>query len=92
MELIEGLLGLILLAVLFSVGFGIILFPIYFDISFRNEYGGFPLSHGFAAAQLVGIMVAVGESSSKETWKMALAVLFTIIVTIIAMVRTASRV
>ncbi len=92
MELIEGLFGLVLLAVIVAIGIGIVVFPIYFDISFHDETGEFPLCHGFAVLQLIGIIAAVGDSSSKETGKMVLAILFTIIVTIIAMIRTANRV
>ena len=92
MELIEGLLGLALLCVLIAVGIGIVIFPIYFDLGFHEENGEFPLCHGFAILQLIGIMIAIGESSTKVTGKMVLAIIFTIIVTIIAMIRTANRV
>ena len=92
MDLIMALLGLILLAVLFAVGICIIIFPIYFDISFHDENGEYPLCHGFAVLQLLGIMAVMGESSSGSTGKMVLAIIFTIVITIIAMIRVANRV
>ena len=92
MELLGSLLGLVLIIVLIVVGICVILFPIIFDISFHDVNDEYPLCHGFAFLQFIGVTWVIGTIYSGETDEAGFAVIATIIVTIIAMIRAYKRV
>lgn len=91
MEFFGALFGLILLIVLIVVGIGIIAFPIIFDLALHDAYYEYPLCHGFAVLQLIGIFWIMSQMSSSKTGETVLAVLCTIVITIIAMIRAYNR-
>ncbi len=91
MEFFGDLFEFLLIIILIVVGICAVAFPIMFDIEFHDPDDGYPLCHGFAVLQFIGIAWSAVQISEDKAGGAVLAVLVTIIVHIIAMIRAYNR-
>ena len=92
MENIIKLFGAAGVLALICIGFVFLLYPIMFEIKFKETFGKSGISYGWAAVQMIGALgtMSYARDTSSDAFTEALG--FTMIVFIIAMIRNYKRV
>lgn len=92
MENIIKLLGVAGVLALICVGFVSLLYPIMFEIKFKENFGKSSISYWWVAIQMIGTLgtMSYARDTSSDGFTEALG--FTIIIFIIAMVRNYKRI
>lgn len=92
MENIIKLFGATGVLALICVGFVSLLYPIMFEIKFKENFGKSGISYGWTAFQMIGIlgMMSYARDTSSDAFTEALG--FTVIIFVIAMIRNYKRI
>jgi len=92
MENIIGLFGAAGVLALVSIGIAVLLYPIMFEISFREHIGTSGISFWRTICQIIGILGTLSYAKDTTSDGFYEALGFTVIVFIIAMVRNYKRI
>lgn len=92
MENIIGLFGVVGLVILVCLGISALLYPIMFEISFRENMGTSGISFWWTMCQIIGILgtLSYAQDTTSDGFYEALG--FTVIVFIVAIIRNYKRI
>ena len=92
MENIINLFSIVGILILLGIGIVILLYPIMFEIKFRESFGQKGFSYGWAAVQIIGMLgtMSYAHDTSSDGFSEALG--FTVIIFTVAMVKNYKRV
>lgn len=92
MENIIKLLGVAGVLALICVGFVSLLYPIMFEIKFKENFGKSSISYWWVAIQMIGILGTISYARDTSSDAFAEALGFTVIIFVIAMIRNYKRI
>ncbi len=78
--------------VLICVGLAALLYPIMFDIKFKENFGKSGISYWWAAIQMIGTLGTMSYARDTSSDAFAEALGFTVIIFVIAMIRNYKRI